>query len=319
MYETIDKISALFGVAGESLDLEFKSGRAYADMTKQEQRREFVKDVTGFANAGGGTLIIGVVQQNGLASHFEPVSMESRLSVDQLTSIIRANTDPVFRGFEIHEIQHVDGRVFVIEIMQGHTAHQNRFDRAYYQRIGATVDKMYDFAIRDVMNRRTHPIVEAHVAIRRSDTNGTRYYYIRPYLKNEGAVTARQWLLHLDVPYGVECGRIHAGIPMRKMDSAIKRSKFLFNRIEYNSAGTGSYPQSGQLMPGQEIVLDNRNAFASLHLKIDSETARYYQDEKPAIHWTLYTDDAPPQHHSYDFNTWFSREEGDDLNWSTTE
>ncbi len=63
MYETIDEIVALFGVTGESLDLEFKSSRAYDDMTRQEQRCEFVKDVTGFANAGGSTLIIGVAQE----------------------------------------------------------------------------------------------------------------------------------------------------------------------------------------------------------------------------------------------------------------
>jgi hypothetical protein len=319
VYETIDEIAALFGVVGESLNLEFKSGRGYNDMTRQELRREFVKDVTGFANAGGGTLIIGVAEENGLAARFEPVGMESRLSIDQLTLIIRSNTDPVFSGFKIHEIKHIDGRLFVIEIEQGYTAHQNRLDRAYYQRIGATVDKMYDFAIRDVMNRRTHPIVEAHVALRRSETDGRRYYYIVPYLKNGGAVTARQWLLHLDAPHGVECGQIHAGTPMRKISPAIKRSEFLFQRIEYSSAGTVGHPQSGQLMPGQQIVLNDGSAFASIHLTVSSETAQYYQDVRPAIHWTLYTDDAPPQHYSYDFDTWFSCAEGRDLNWPATE
>jgi hypothetical protein len=106
---------------------------------------------------------------------------------------------------------------------------------------------------------------------------------------------------------------------MRKISPAIKRSEFLFQRIEYSSAGTVGHPQSGQLMPGQQIVLNDGNAFASIHLTVSSKTAQYYQDVRPAIHWTLYTDDAPPQHYSYDFDTWFSCVEGRDLNWPATE
>lgn len=50
-----------FNEEAESFSLEYKSGRMFDDLSSKA-RDEFLKDVSAFANGGGGTLIIGVAE-----------------------------------------------------------------------------------------------------------------------------------------------------------------------------------------------------------------------------------------------------------------
>lgn len=59
MFTTLEDIRALIGVAAETVSLEFKDGVKLNDLTDRA-RTELVTDVTAFANAGGGTVIYGL-------------------------------------------------------------------------------------------------------------------------------------------------------------------------------------------------------------------------------------------------------------------
>lgn len=94
------------------------------------------------------------------AGNFAPV-MDDRVSVDWINQVVASRTSPPIRSIEINSIE-IDsgGRIFVLDIPQGDTAHQSLFSHVYHQRIGAQVMPMQDFQIRDVMNRRSGPVLE---------------------------------------------------------------------------------------------------------------------------------------------------------------
>jgi hypothetical protein len=309
MYDTIEEIEALFNEESESFSLEYKSGLLFNELSSKV-RGELVKDVSAFGNGGGGTLIIGVAEgrdgKRSIATGFAPVTNDN-ISVEQLTSIIKSGTDPVFGAFGIKVLKHSGGRVFVIEIDQADTAHQNRLDRLYYQRTGPISEPMYDFSIRDVMNRRTHPRVKLDFEIQtiQHELNLQRCVYrVVPRLFNEGNVTARHWSLSIDLPVNVvKIGAIHAGMPMRHRGN-VKHNGIEYLRVELHSGPTPNNQAGTLLLPGQERQLTLDSAFAQIDLDVSKEMRVQLERNEPPLHWSFFLDDAPRKDGEIPFSNW---------------
>lgn len=311
MYDTVDEIAALFGEEAESHTLEFKSGRNFDNLSSQV-RSEFVKDVSAFANGGGGTLIIGVAEkrdgQRSVAATFDPITND-RLTLEQLTSIIKSNTDPVFSDFAIKSIDlPTGGRVFVISIEKAGTAHQNKLDQRYYQRTGPISESMFDFAIRDVMNRRTRPHVKATFEIQTTFNQPERQkqaYRVVPSLSNEGTLTARHWALIVDLPANVaKVGTVTPGMPMRHRGN-VTHNAIEFMRIELHSGPTTRNPGGTLLLPGQTLSLTLDIAFAELGIEISMDKRPGVQRDKPSLYSSFFLDDAPRTDEEIPFSRWF--------------
>ncbi|CAG9250180.1 Putative DNA-binding domain-containing protein [Burkholderia diffusa] len=308
MYDTIDAIEALFNEEAESFAIEYKSGRVF-DNLSSNVRSEFVKDVSAFANGGGGTLIIGVAEgredERRIATGFDPVTND-RVSVEQLTNIIKSNTDPVFSAFDIRTLDHANGRVFVIEVKQADTAHQNRMDQRYYQRTGMISEPMYDFAIRDVMNRRSRPRIEVSIVIERVEQKAERHRYrVVPSLSNVGHLNASHWCLHLDRPSDV--ARLGPGSlwPAVRELARVRRDGVTYTRCEFLSTVTPGNLHPTPLLPGQNISLGPACGYADLELVVDHNSWRsLMQQGEPPLRWTLYSDDCPPQEGELSFDVW---------------
>jgi hypothetical protein len=302
MYDTIEEIEALFNEESESFSLEYKSGHAFDNMTS-EVRREFVKDVTAFANAGGGTLIVGVAEgregARNIAAGFEPITNE-QISVDQLTNIVKSNSDPVFSAFRIRSLAHEGGRVLVIEIDQADTAHQNRLDQRYYQRTGTIAAPMYDFAIRDVMNRRTRPRLS--VKLDREivlQTQNRHRYVVTPSLSNEGFLTVKHWGLWVDLPSAV------AFIDDGAHGQMQVRGSVLHEGCEYTRCDFFETPES-RILPGQQRIYSANYNFPVLGLQIDPVSFRAINRYRPPLRWTLFVDNGPRQDGALPFAEWCS-------------
>jgi len=302
MYDSIEEIEALIGEE-ETVSLEFKAGRMFEG---QIDRTELVKDVTAFANAAGGAIIVGIAEnrETRIATSIEPVSNESKVTIEQLTEIIKSNTDPVFGAFRIRELQHHKGRVFVIEVDQADTAHQNKRNFNYYQRLGPTSSPMYDFAIRDVMNRRTRPHVAVTFDVEDLEQLGSVAVRIVPIVTNEGSVTARHWSLWLDLPANVSTfGAVRPGMPARHMGN-VKRNGIDYRRVEFHS-GPNLKNQAGTLLlPGQTWRLNLDSAFPELDLRVTATEARWTEANRPPVHWTLFLDDSPRQEGMIPYSDW---------------
>ncbi|MDF3086374.1 AlbA family DNA-binding domain-containing protein [Burkholderia sola] len=309
MYDTIEEIEALFNQEAESFFLEYKSGHVFDELSSKV-RIELVKDVSAFANGGGGVLIVGVAEGNdgkrSIATDFQPVTND-KISVEQLTNIIKSNTDPVFSAFHIKVLRHSAGRIFVIEIDQADTAHQNRLDRLYYQRTGVVSEPMYDFAIRDVMNRRTHPRVKVNFEIQTIQSDLARQqnvYRVVPNLLNEGNITARHWALSVDLPADVaKNGMIHRDMPMRQRGN-VKHNGIDYHRVELHSGQTLNSGAGTLLLPGQSRLLTLDNAFAEMDLDVNGEKRIILERSKPSVYWSFFLDDTPRKDGEVPFSLW---------------
>lgn len=308
MYETLAEIEELFGQAEESVSLEFKSGRAFDDMNAA--RGELVKDVTAFANAAGGTIIYGIAERrdggHSFADGFDAVTND-RVTADQLTTIITSNTDPVFKAFRI-KVLNLDrgGRVLVINVEQGDTAYQNRIDRKFYQRTASVSEAMYNFAIRDVMNRRTAPHVNATIAVERLQmTQDLHLYRIVPTLTNEGLLTAHHWCMHVDIPPGI--GRLSLqAFQAVYGPTPVSRDGQEYARFVYSSERSPASGNSLRILPGQTQSLSIQVGFPSLDLHVDTTAWKRLERSEPSLLWTLYVDDAQRKEGAMPYREWCS-------------
>jgi Putative DNA-binding domain len=307
MFETIDDILALLGNAEESVQLEFKSGRVLANLGSNDAKRELIKDVTGFANAGGGTIVFGIVERDedgrSVADSLELVPVGA-MTKDRLAEILSSNCDPPLTDFEISVIPGTGGSVFVLTIEEGHTAFQNRIDRRYYQRVEATTQMMYGFAIRDVMNRRTGAIVRATLDVRMQQLpNDTQRYRIIPHLANVGGRTANHWILEVDLP--VPPSDLLQQMPRYYIlpKGQLRVERWLLERLEYSSERSPPTVDF-RLLPGYELTLDASVGLADLKFEIDMVKFRDVLRHEPPIRWILYVDDAEKQSHEMPYADW---------------
>ena len=107
-------IESLIYAGSESIHLEFKR-ETYGKSDKD--KKELLKDVSAFANALGGHLIIGINEENGIASNFYPLKktdVDSELR--RLETIIRVGVEPKIIGLRIKSVEVTDGSIILIHV-----------------------------------------------------------------------------------------------------------------------------------------------------------------------------------------------------------
>lgn len=151
--------------AEENQNLEYKSSGALLN-NGDKLNVEIAKDVSAMANASGGMIIYGIKEFDQADKKHLPEKLtgidRSKFSKERLEHIIDQNISPRIEGLRIHvvSLKQIDEAVYIIEIPQSKTAHQNTKDCRYYKRHEFEVQRMYDYEIRDIMNRATHPVIE---------------------------------------------------------------------------------------------------------------------------------------------------------------
>ena len=81
-----------------------------------EDKKEFLKDVSSFANTAGGEILIGIAETNGVPT--EVIGVEGNLDaeIQRLTSLLRDSLEPRIVGVWMRHVQLDNGRVLVIRI-----------------------------------------------------------------------------------------------------------------------------------------------------------------------------------------------------------
>jgi hypothetical protein len=98
----------------ESQSLEFKQS---LPSTSDKDKAEFLKDVCAFANAGGGTIIFGVIESDGSADRIKPITDENLDSAQRrLGQILDTGIEPRLRGLKFDSVEVDDGYVLRLEI-----------------------------------------------------------------------------------------------------------------------------------------------------------------------------------------------------------
>jgi hypothetical protein len=152
----LDKIKKMIedGIE-ENLNLDYK---AAASLQRTDTKtKEIAKDVSAFANSDGGIIIYGVMEdpeKQHLPKDIYPIDRKE-VPIEWLEQIIQGNIRPRIHEIMIHPItldEHLDQVIYVVDIPKSNTAHQAK-DRKYYKRFNFNSEAMYDYEIRDVMNR----------------------------------------------------------------------------------------------------------------------------------------------------------------------
>jgi len=96
----------------ESRTLDYKSE---LPLDGREARKEFLADVTAFANTAGGDLVVGVTEKQGEPEAFPGIEIadwdEFQL---RLTNLIRDGTEPRLQGLSFHRVSTTSGRYVLI-------------------------------------------------------------------------------------------------------------------------------------------------------------------------------------------------------------
>lgn len=100
--------------ATESVHLDFKR-ETYGN--SDQDKKEFLKDISSFANTLGGHLVIGMDEEEGAASALVPISgVDVDQELQRLESIIRTGIEPSAVGLRIKRINVTGGSLIVIHV-----------------------------------------------------------------------------------------------------------------------------------------------------------------------------------------------------------
>jgi hypothetical protein len=144
----------------ESLTLDYKSSDAL--QRTDGKKNEISKDVSAFANAAGGMIVYGVVENDHLPERVDGGCDPAVITREWLDQVIKSNIQPRLQDYRIKHIDLANGNVaFVVEVQQarGLGPHQAN-DKKYYRRFEFESVPMNDYEIRDVMNRASPPELE---------------------------------------------------------------------------------------------------------------------------------------------------------------
>src|SRR5690348_14919477 len=94
--------------APETLHIEYKR-ETYGG--NDESRREFLADVSSFANARGGDLLIGMAAENGIPTALSPFTGNADIEVQRLDNIARSGLEPRVPNLRVRTVPVAGGTV----------------------------------------------------------------------------------------------------------------------------------------------------------------------------------------------------------------
>jgi len=182
---------------------------------RERVRDELAKQLSAFANAGGGAIILGV-DNSGMIDGGIPLVLRGRQTTKEwLEDIIPDLTEPEIVGVQVIDVKRenttskieLGKAVYVVEVPDSDRApHQSTRDHIYYVRLGSRSLPAPHRLIEDIRNRSRHPkVVISRAAIAEAqsidsdDGDGCLFLTIKLLLRNEAPILARNICLDLAV------------------------------------------------------------------------------------------------------------------------
>src|SRR5260221_5800747 len=185
----------------ESLNLDYKSAMA---LDKHPTKTtEISKDISALANSDGSIITYGIKEdseQKQFPKEIDPVNRKD-FTKEWLEQIINDKIRPRIENLKIHPITITDEEViYVVEVGKSDTAHQAD-DKRYYKRFNFQSVPMYDYEIRDILNRQKHPKLELSFDFR------NHFETLIVYINNVGSVCANYVNVKLRLPHKIVVDR----------------------------------------------------------------------------------------------------------------
>lgn len=241
----------------ESAYLEYKACDALI-RNSDSKKNEMSKDVSAFANAGGGTIIYGVNEENGFPVAIDEGFNPKEIDKEWLDQVISSRIRRKIEDVKIHEIQLDNSKanrvIYVVYVPQSRRAPHQAWDKKFYTRRNSRSEPMEEYEIRDILMREEAPDIILEMFFRRHGARIERfqlsrinpklqYLEINGVVKNEGGGVVQHAVITL---------YIHAKlIPQNTLDrdSNFRLLKIKFEdeeeevyRVDINWDGTSKMP-----------------------------------------------------------------------------
>lgn len=301
----------------ENLNLDYKASDSL--QRNDKKTNEISKDVSAFANSDGGIIIYGIKEDKinrHLPDSIDPINRKE-IPKEWLEQIIQSKIRPRINGVVIHSItinEQSDLVVYALEIPKSNTAHQAN-DKKYYKRFNFNSEPMYDYEIRDILNRTKSPIIDLELEITKKTFevseptyeipaftvgNDRKFqkpeptkeyktnYTLRIFARNNGKVLANYLNAYIDIPeeYLLEKENSKNGVASIFMENTIRD----IVDSEFIPTMNGGYARPKYGPSRYDPILPTR----CLLLK-DIEINEAFINSNKVLEWIIYSDNAEPR------------------------
>ncbi len=184
---------------------ELKSATYLQPDKKSDFKKELAKQVSAFANSGGGYLVFGISNDRQLEPCTDVVGRQSM--GDFLSTMTEQSVEQPIRHFRTHSIPFSDDsskHLYVIEVEDSPAApHQAKEERQYYYRIDGHSKPAPHFHLELLRNRMTKVVLRVndigHFHLKPESGNGTQTlkFVLQIVVENQSSQSAAHWGLHL--------------------------------------------------------------------------------------------------------------------------
>lgn len=218
---------------------EYKSARVLED--KGELKRQLAKQVSAFANSGGGNLVFGLSNSRAIESCIESVGRQP--TKDCLSALIEQCVDAPISSYSVHRLPRQNDNsqsIFVVAVEDSLLApHQAKDERQYYYRIDGHSIPAPHFHLELLRNREVKSILSAEVIDVKAE-------YVTPYDDREQTKDILRVKVSVRVTNRTLAFAQHWGIELRVQPLAVAMGTPYF-RISTNVFSVGE----GVLLPRQ--------------------------------------------------------------------
>jgi hypothetical protein len=296
----------------ESDTQEFKGSLFFTDAAGVI-RSDFIdnlgKQVSAFANAGGGHLFLGI-DDRGTIDGGVSRSVRANGTREWLEDVIPAAVDPVLKSFNVYEVNGtgpdsligVDRAVYVLEIPESEDAPHQARDRRYYLRIAGKSRPMSHRHVLDVLNRKRDP----EVRLERVDPYGgpelvddprgpSVLLRLRGTLFNSGRALAH----HVGCEFFLPRFAVNTECRRRTLETAG------FSSLSQRPGEVQfTFYHPTPVFPKQEL------SFGEVWIAIHRTNLPHYTEGRVVLRWRVYADAAAPQEGSVDVSAYSAVKRG---------
>jgi hypothetical protein len=303
--------------AGEHDWVEFKDARkldlSLPNVNEDNVRNELSKQISAFANTGGGTIVYGVSDARPGATRMVDANGGVSLSVkggtkEWLEDIIPQLVDLPLTRFNIYVAASdaptssiaVGKGLILVEVPESESAPHQANDNRYYARVGGKSRPIQHRLVLDIMGRARHPKMNVTCeVIPQGWYDGSKKRHIpilRFFCQNQGKVFANYVNGFIFIPVSL------AGLEEDAVEQTLNNIKYIrkyFDNTIYDRVGqVDRYigPIGGTMKEPTYIsrfnpVLPSRYCTTSVKLRVPLEQLADHNDAE--ILWEVYADSAP--------------------------
>jgi hypothetical protein len=196
----------------ENLHLDYKQAKALEKSDKQNEK--VTKTVSAFANSDGGMIIYGIKEFQEESKKHLPEKIDaidrrvcSRERLEQIINSIQPRL-PNVRITPIALQSSETDVAYVVEISKSDTAHQAS-DFRYYRRFNFQSVPMYDYEVKDLINRQQMPVLKLVLKPSQTTFIGERIRFPL-VVENRSLKMARDVKLTIEITAPAECNNVKA-------------------------------------------------------------------------------------------------------------